>query len=92
MQAVARAFLHVPVVGWLLKDAIYGLPDAKFYFVFNLLVAFGVLVYVFGYPLLIVTALTATAGMLVSLVILTASDMIGRMGKGRAVADASKAR
>ncbi|MDQ0505899.1 hypothetical protein [Xanthobacter agilis] len=81
MQAVARAFFHVPVVGWLLKDAVHGLPDAKYYFIFNLFVAFACLVYAFGYPFLIVSALTATATMLVSLIILTASDMFAQLGK-----------
>lgn len=84
MQAAVRAILHVPVVGWFLRDAIYGLPDAKYYFIGNLAVVFGALVYLFGYPFLIIYALTATALMLVALVILTASDMISRMGKGKA--------
>ncbi|MFG1297790.1 MULTISPECIES: hypothetical protein [Xanthobacter] len=84
MQAVARAFFHVPVVGWLLRDAVHGLPDARYYFIFNLLVLFAALVYFFGYPFLIVSALTATAAMLVTLVILTASDMFSRLGKKRA--------
>lgn len=81
MRSAARAFLHVPVIGWLLKDAIYGLPDAKYYFIGNLAVAFAALVYFYGYPLLILYALTATAVMLVSLIILTASDMFIRKDK-----------
>lgn len=76
MQAVARAFLRVPVLNWFLKDAIQGLPDARFYFLLSVLVAFGCLIYLFGYPLLIVSALLATAVMLVSLMVLTASDML----------------
>lgn len=81
MQAVARAFFHVPVVGWLLKDAVCGLPDAKYYFAFNLVVVFWAMVYFFGYPLLIVSALMSTATMLVFLVFLTAADMFTRLGR-----------
>lgn len=80
MQAAARAIYRIPVFGWFLKDAVHGLPDAKYYFVFNLLVAFACLVYIFGYPLLIVSALAATATMLVTLIYLTAADMFGRLG------------
>lgn len=82
MPSAARALLRVPVFGWFLKDAIYGLPDAKYYFTVNLAVFFGALVYLFGYPLLIICALTATAVALVSLVILTATDMVVKKGKG----------
>ncbi len=78
MRSAARAFLHVPVIGWFLRDAIYGVPDAKYYFIGNLIFCFGVCVYLFGYPFLIVYALTATAVMLVLLVVLTASDVFSR--------------
>lgn len=84
MQAVARSFLRVPVFGWFLRDAIYGLPDAKYWFVGNLVFAFGFLTYMLGYPFLIVFALSATATMWVLLVILTASDMIANAGKRKA--------
>jgi len=76
MRSAARAFLQVPVVGWFLKDAIYGLPDAKYFFIGNLVVVFAAMVYLFGYPFLIVYALSATALALVSLIILTASDLL----------------
>lgn len=81
MRSAARAFLHVPVVGWFLKDAIYGLPDAKYFFMGNLVVVFAALVYLFGYPFLIVYALSATAIALVSLIILTASDLLSQKKK-----------
>lgn len=76
MRSAARVLLHVPVFGWFLKDAIYGLPDAKFYFIGNLAFAFAVLTYVFGYPFVIICALTATATALVLLLLLTASDLL----------------
>lgn len=81
MRAAARAVLYVPVLGWLIRDAIYGLPDAKYFFIANLAFAFGYLTYFIGYPFLIVCALSATALMLVALVILTASDLIANLRK-----------
>ncbi|ABS69581.1 hypothetical protein [Xanthobacter versatilis] len=81
METAARVALRVPVFGWFLKDAIYGAPDAKYYFIANLVVCFAALVYFFGYPFLIIYALTATAVALVSLIILTASDMFRKGGE-----------
>ena len=83
MQAVARSLLRFPVVGWFLKDAIYGLPDAKYWFVGNLVFVFAALVYLFGYPFLILYALTATAAMLTFLVYFTAADLVANMKKKR---------
>ncbi|MFG1349520.1 hypothetical protein [Xanthobacter autotrophicus] len=84
METAARVALRVPVFGWFLKDAIYGAPDAKYYFIANLVVCFAALVYFFGYPFLIIYALTATAVALVSLIILTASDMFRKGGETEA--------
>lgn len=79
MQAVARTLLHIPVFGWFLKDAIYGLPDAKYWFMANLAFTFAALVYLFGYPFLIIYGLTATAAMLTFLVYFTAVDLVTSM-------------
>lgn len=79
MQAVARTLLHIPVFGWFLKDAIYGLPDAKYWFMANLAFMFAALVYLFGYPFLIIYGLTATAAMLTFLVYFTAVDLVTSM-------------
>ncbi|MBS0249167.1 MAG: hypothetical protein JSR61_21340 [Proteobacteria bacterium] len=76
MDMAIRAFYQVPVVGWLAKDAARGKPDARYYFFFNIVILYAVTVYIVGYPLLIVTALTATALLLTSIVALTATDMI----------------
>lgn len=81
MQAVARSLLRIPVLGWFLKDAIYGLPDAKYWFMVNLAFVFVALVYKFGYPFLILYALTATALMMTGLIILTASDLLANLAK-----------
>ncbi len=84
MRTATRAVLHVPVFGWLLRDAIYGLPDAKYFFMANLVFAFGYLTYFFGYAFIIIYALTATALAMTALIVLTASDMLATMAKRKA--------
>lgn len=81
MRTAARAVLHVPVFGWLIRDAIYGLPDAKYFFIANLVFAFAYMTYFFGYAFVIVYALAATAAAMTALVILTASDLIANLRK-----------
>ncbi len=75
MNLAFRAFFHIPVVGWLAKDAVRGAPDAKFFFMANVMFAIAVSVYEFGYPLLILLALTATGLAFAFLITLTASDL-----------------
>lgn len=95
MTTVARTFFHVPVFGWLLKDAIHGKDDAKYYFFGNLFVLLAVLIYIVGYPLLIVLALTAAVCALSLILVLTATDLIDqrvRRLKARAARAAAQAR
>jgi len=89
MTTMARTFFHVPVFGWLLKDAIFGAADAKYYFFGNLFVSVATLVYIVGYPLLIALALLAAAAALSTIVALTATDLIDQRAhriKARAAA------
>lgn len=81
MTTIARTFFHVPVFGWLLKDAVHGAADAKYYFFGNVLVLMAVLIYWVGYPLLIVLALTAAAVTLSMILLLTATDLIDQRGR-----------
>ncbi|HWK96723.1 MAG TPA: hypothetical protein VNR39_15010 [Pseudolabrys sp.] len=81
MTAIARSFFHVPVFGWLLKDAVHGAADAKYYFFGNLFVLIAALIYLFGYPLLIVLALTAAAATLSMIILLTATDLIDQRAR-----------
>ena len=76
MAVALRVLFHVPVVGWLVRDAIHGPPDAKLYFAANLVLSFVLLLYQFGYPFLICFALIAASLALVSLVVLTATDLL----------------
>lgn len=78
MNATLNMFFHVPLVGWLLNDAVNGAPDAKYYFAANLVLSFILLLYLFGYPFLICFALTSTAIVLTTLVFLTAADFFDK--------------
>ena len=91
MDIVLRAFYHVPVVGWLTRDAVRGAPDAKYYYALNIVAVYALLVYLIGYPFLIVTLLTAAALMLSSIVILTASDVIENAIRARRDAGTTRA-
>jgi hypothetical protein len=75
VNVAIRTVFHVPLVGWLLEDAVHGAPDAKYYFVANVVIATALLAYRFGYPFLIGVALMAAALMLVAIVVLTAADL-----------------
>lgn len=81
MTAIARTFFHVPIFGWLLKDAVHGAADAKYYFFGNAFVLLVVLVYWVGYPLLIVLALTAATVTLSMILLLTATDLIDQRAR-----------
>lgn len=73
--AAPPAIRHLPVIGWMVQDAVAGQEDAKYYFIGNVLLVLGLLTFLFGYPLLIVLALAATALALLAIVILTAADL-----------------
>lgn len=76
MAATAvRLVYHVPIVGWMLKDAVHGSPDARVFFAINLVAFFIVMTVLYGYAFVISAALTATAVAMVTLIILTAGDV-----------------
>jgi len=75
MRLSYQTLYHIPVAGWLARDAVRGLPDAKYYFAGNLVVVLGALTYSFGYPFVICLALGGAALGLSGLVLITAGDM-----------------
>jgi hypothetical protein len=79
-QALVRAFYHVPVIGWLTRDAVHGSPDAKYYFIGNVAVALAALIFYFGYPLVITLALIGSALGLSGIVMLTMGDWLDTLG------------
>lgn len=70
-NAALRALYAVPVVGWLLKDAIHGRASAKAFFALNCFLLLAAAIAVFGYPVLIVAALTLVPVVFASLFVLT---------------------
>lgn len=78
MKVSTSSFYNVPLIGWMVRDAVHGSADAKYFFIFNIAVLFGVLVYTVGYPFVISFALLGTASGLVGLVLLTASDAFAK--------------
>lgn len=75
MDVALRLVYRVPVAGWLLRDAVRGAPDAKYYFIANVVLFIAALVYLFGYEVLSAVSLLAAATMLTAIVVLTAADL-----------------
>ena len=71
-----RALFHVPLFGWLLKDAVLGRPSAAVWFIFNLAAIWLLAVLWFGYPAIIIPALAAVAIFFVALIIITWGDSL----------------
>lgn len=61
----------VPLAGWLLKDAVEGSASAKAFFAFNGFLVLAAAIAVFGYPVLIVAALTMVPVIFAGLFVLT---------------------
>nr|WP_316655951.1 hypothetical protein [uncultured Gellertiella sp.] len=62
---------HVPVVGWVLKEAAGGSDTAKVLFVLNLVLLWLLAIFVFGYPAIILPALAAVPAMFAILILIT---------------------
>jgi hypothetical protein len=57
MTAVAKMTFTIPVIGWLLRDLIYGKEDAPFWFGASYVLAWMASVVMFGLPALVTGAL-----------------------------------
>ncbi len=68
---IARMIYHVPVFGWMLKEAITGPTTAKVLFMVNLLLVWLLAILAFGYPAIIIPALAAVPTMFVILIMIT---------------------
>ncbi len=68
---IARMIYHVPVFGWMLKEAVQGPTTAKVLFILNLLLLWLLAIVTFGYPAIILPALTAVPVMFVLLILIT---------------------
>ena len=56
---VAQMIYRIPVLGWMMKEAILGPVTAKVLFLINLLLLWALAIVTFGYPAIILPALTA---------------------------------
>jgi hypothetical protein len=66
----AKMIYHVPVFGWMLKEAVSGPTTAKVLFIVNLLLLWLLAILTFGYPAIILPALTAVPVMFVLLILI----------------------
>lgn len=55
---VVRILLLVPIFNLFLRDAMYGEESAKYWFAANLYMVWFLCIYFFGYPAIIIPALT----------------------------------
>lgn len=62
---------RVPLLGWMLKEAVQGPTTAKVLFVANLLMVWLLAILAFGYPAIIIPALAAVPAMFVVLLLIT---------------------
>ncbi|WP_246318813.1 hypothetical protein [Peteryoungia desertarenae] len=67
---VAQLMYRVPLLGWMLREAVLGPVTAKVLFVVNLLLLWALAIVVFGYPAIILPALAAVPVMFALLVLI----------------------
>lgn len=70
LRATQKTIYSIPVLGWLIKDAVYGGPTALVWFIFNLICSWLVAIFYIGYPALIIPALMAVPAMFVVLILI----------------------
>jgi len=87
MELAGQVALRFPVVGWLLRDAIYGRPEAKYCFLANCILAAALGAALFGYAFVISLALVAAWVALALLVTMTAADSFSRANRRALAAD-----
>jgi len=68
---LARMIYHVPVFGWMLKEAVLGRTTAKILFIVNCLLIWLLAIAFFGYPAIILPALAGVLAMFVVLILIT---------------------
>ncbi|SMD02022.1 hypothetical protein [Rhizobium sp. RU36D] len=68
---LTQVIYRVPVFGWMLKEAVQGSTTAKVLFVCNMLLIWLLAIISFGYPAIILPALTAVPLMFIGLIIIT---------------------
>lgn len=90
MEMAGQVALRLPVFGWLLRDAIHGRPEAKYYFLANCLLAVILGAVVFGYAFVISLALVAAWAALALLVYMTAADSFSKINRRQLAAQSKR--
>lgn len=62
---------HIPLFGWMLKEAASGSPAAQVLFLVNMAALWLLAVLIFGYPAIIIPALVAVPTIFVLLILIT---------------------
>ncbi len=68
---LAKMIYHVPVFGWMLREAAQGSQTAKVLFILNCALAWILAIATFGYPALILPALAMVFVIFVALITIT---------------------
>ncbi len=82
MDFIIRLLKLVPVLNWFVNDAINGSVTCKVCFILNLGMAWLLAIYVFGYPAIIIPALTLVPLVFITLISITAQDCFPKTKKG----------
>ncbi|MCY1381291.1 hypothetical protein D9M69_691810 [compost metagenome] len=68
---IAKMLYHVPVFGWMLKEAARGSGTAKVLFLINCMPIWLLAIIAFGYPAIIIPALALVPTVFVLLILIT---------------------
>lgn len=70
MLMLSAVVYRIPLIGWMLKEAVLGSTTAKVLFIVNLVLIWLLAIYLFGYPAIILPALAAVPAMFVVLILI----------------------
>lgn len=62
---------HIPIFGWMLKEAAKGSETARVLFLINMVLIWLLAIFLFGYPAIIIPALVAVPTIFVMLIAIT---------------------
>ena len=68
---MAKAIFHIPVFGWMLREAALGPAATKVLFLANCVLMWILAIVCFGYPAIIIPALCIVPTMFVVLILIT---------------------
>ncbi len=71
---LTRILFRVPILGRMLREVYYGDADNIYYFLFTVLSLWGLAIFVWGYPALIIPMMAVVPAMFVVLVMITVGE------------------